>query len=136
MERLTYVNGNGYIYFVIDGYKVRIDDVDVLKVAERLKYYEDLAEQERLIILPCKIGTKVYVVEDIGNWYDIPCGHEWECEFCSTDCPSYRQEYIVKKVVSPRIVHSYLDAQIIEEKLGKSAFLSKEEAESSLKTNG
>ena len=38
----------------------------ILKLAEKLKHYEDLEEQGRLIELPCKIGDTVYVVEDWG----------------------------------------------------------------------
>lgn len=51
------------------------------KVWERLKYYEDLEEQGRLAVLPCKIGDTVWLVEtepcnragcpyqgDYGNW--------------------------------------------------------------------
>lgn len=62
MERLTYTNGNEYIYFIIDGYKVRINDVDVLRVAERLKHYEDLEEQGKLVFMPCKEGDTVYKI--------------------------------------------------------------------------
>lgn len=31
------------------------------KVWERLKYFEDLQEQGRLVVLPCKVGETVYV---------------------------------------------------------------------------
>lgn len=30
------------------------------KVWERLKYYEDMEEQGRLVVLPCKVGDTVY----------------------------------------------------------------------------
>ena len=62
MERLTYENNNGCIYFVIDGEKVTINDVGILKVAQKLKEYEDLEEQGLLLRLPCKIGDTIYEV--------------------------------------------------------------------------
>lgn len=36
------------------------------KAMEKLKHYEDLEEQGRLIKLPCKVGTKVYNI----TWWD------------------------------------------------------------------
>lgn len=40
----------------------------------RLREYEDLREQGQLVILPCKIGTRVYrIVPDSSvNWPDPP----------------------------------------------------------------
>lgn len=106
---------------------------EIYNALSKLRYYENLEEQERLIILPFKFGTKVYVVEDNGYWCDVPCGHEGECEYCDTDCPFYDQEYIVEKVVSPRIINSYLDVQLVEGKLGKTVFLNREEAEAAIR---
>ena len=42
MERLTHINGNGDIYFIVDGKKVYVDDVVMLRIAEKLKHYEDI----------------------------------------------------------------------------------------------
>jgi hypothetical protein len=40
----------------------------------QLSEYEDLKEQDRLVILPCKIGTRVYrIVPDLSvTWPDPP----------------------------------------------------------------
>lgn len=40
----------------------------------QLSEYEDLKEQDRLVILPCKIGTRVYrIVSDLSvTWPDPP----------------------------------------------------------------
>ena len=65
MERLTYENNNGCIY-LIDGEKVTINDVDILKVAQKLKEYEDLAEKDLLLRLPCKVGDKLYRLDSVG----------------------------------------------------------------------
>ena len=66
MERLTYENNNGCIYFVIDGEKVIINDVGLLKVAQKLKEYEDLEEQGLLLRLPCKVRDKLYRLDSVG----------------------------------------------------------------------
>lgn len=33
----------------------------LLEAADRLTYYEDLEEQGRLVVLPCKVGDTVYI---------------------------------------------------------------------------
>ena len=87
----------------------------------------------RVVVLPCKFGSKVYVMEDVGDWHDIPCGHESECEVCSTDCHLYNQKYVVEKVISERFAMTCLDMQLVERGLGKTVFLTREEAEAALK---
>lgn len=39
------------------------DDEEIEAVYRKLKDYEDLEEQGRLVILPCKVGDVVYVTE-------------------------------------------------------------------------
>ena len=46
--------------------KEEIDDV-----YERLKYFEDMEEQGRLLILPCKPGQIVYVLRQSWNGWNI-----------------------------------------------------------------
>ena len=133
MKRHTFMSDG---YYAISG-EENFDDQDENycgAAIDKLAYYEDLEEQGRLLVLPCKLGTKVYVIEDVGEWYDVPCGYENECESCSIDCRLYNQKYVVKKVVSPRIVCSVLDAQIIERELGKTVFFTYEEAEAAINT--
>lgn len=38
--------------------------VKILRLAEKLKYYEDAEEQGRLLVLPCKIGDSLYWIDD------------------------------------------------------------------------
>ena len=40
------------------------------KMYEKLKHYEDLEEQGRLIELPCKVGDTVYYLDDGEIYYD------------------------------------------------------------------
>ena len=67
-ERLTVTSDKGGVAFTFDlDITCRPSEAQkILKLAEKLKHYEDLEEQGRLIELPCKIGDTVYVVEDWG----------------------------------------------------------------------
>ena len=84
---------------------------------ERLKEYEDLEEQGRLVKLPCKIGTKVY---DITWWDDV------------------QEKVVVKGKTYYRRIHKHKVSKStfgytdIEE-IGKTVFLTKSEAEEKLK---
>ena len=67
MERLTNIGTNGEIY---------ISDMDETRrygqketAYKRLKMYEDEDEQQLLIHLICKVGTKVYVFLPNDNHY-------------------------------------------------------------------
>ena len=67
MDRLTARTKNGHAYLV----NVKPDEQEVdsphkntlqciLDCFERLAQYEDLEEQGRLVVLPCKVGNTVY----------------------------------------------------------------------------
>ena len=83
---------------------------------EKLGKYEDLEEQDRLIKLPCKIGTKVY---DITWWDDI------------------EEKVVVKGKAYYRTVHKHKVTKVpftysdIDD-FGKTIFLTKSEAEQKL----
>ncbi len=62
MDRLTTVNGNNNIEFVINESRVRIKDTDTLAVAKKLKEYEDLEESGNLLRSPCRLGDTVYIL--------------------------------------------------------------------------
>lgn len=62
MERLTQTSDKGGVAFTFD-LTISCEPNEakkILKVAEKLKQYEDLEEQGRLLRLPCDIGTRVY----------------------------------------------------------------------------
>lgn len=46
------------------------DCEEIDAVYRKLKEYEDLDEQGRLIKLPCKVGQHIYIVHQYGNWID------------------------------------------------------------------
>jgi hypothetical protein len=104
MNRLTHLNGNGDIYFIVDGVRVRIDEIEELRVAEKLKHYEDLEEQGRILVLPCKEGDTIYRIkkfceENIGykEFYRPSVEFENDCEYyepvyCAGDCEKCNAE--------------------------------------------
>ena len=66
MERLTTTSDKGSVAFTFD-LEVEAtpqEMVKILRLAEKLKYYEDLEEQGRLLALPCKIGDRLYWIDD------------------------------------------------------------------------
>ena len=84
---------------------------------EKLKEYEDLEEQGRLIKLPCKIGDEVY---NITWWDDV------------------QEKVVVKGKTYYRTIHKHKVSKSafgytdIEE-IGKTVFLTRKEAEAKLK---
>ena len=66
MERLTMTSDKGGVAFTFD-LEVEATPQEIIKIlrlAEKLKYYEDLEEQGRLLVLPCKIGDSLYWIDD------------------------------------------------------------------------
>src|SRR5574344_240904 len=66
MERLTQINGNNEVYCIVDDKKIVVENIDMLKICQRLKLYEDLEEQGLLLRLPCKVGDTIYVNGILG----------------------------------------------------------------------
>lgn len=58
MERLTQTSNKGGVAFTFDlDITCRQSEAEkILKLAEKLKAYEDAYEQGRLLVLPCKVG--------------------------------------------------------------------------------
>lgn len=71
MERLTTTSDKGGVAFTFD-LEVEAtpqEMVKILRLAEKLKYYEDAEEQGRLLVIPCKIGDRLHWIDedDDGN---------------------------------------------------------------------
>lgn len=68
MERLTKTSDSGEAAFTFDLYIncLPSEAKKILNLATKLKEYEDLEEQGRLIKLPCKVGDNVYIVKRYG----------------------------------------------------------------------
>ena len=86
------------------------------KTWERLKYYEDLEEQGRLLVLPpCKVGDIVYV-----NFY----GRVVETTVKSIQIGLHGKLYLTTGMYAPWV-----------EDMGKTWFLTKEDAERAIGGN-
>lgn len=102
MERLTKKDA----YWIDEEFWISAeepDDEEIDKVYMKLKDYEDLEEQGRLIVLPCKIGDTIYIT---GS--------------------RYRRGRIESWINTGKFRISDM------EELGKHIFLTKEEAEKAL----
>lgn len=64
MERLTQTSDSGGVAFTFDlDITCRPSEAKkILNLATKLKEYEDLEEQDRLVKLPCKVGDVLYRV--------------------------------------------------------------------------
>lgn len=115
MERLTMKAEDGYERVSIWTKNQQLID--------KLAYYEDLEEQGRLVILPCKVGDTIYAVGEIVKEYKvISVGYPSNkatnrSEFCIETLP----------VNGSRVVVAFYDKEF-----GKNVFLTKSEAEEKL----
>ena len=104
MERLTTHDPNRQLFVCSANYK------SWNEIYDRLAYYEDLDEQGRLVVLPCKVGDTVYRV--------------WP----------YRKPIITEhKMHDITEIAKYIDAFGIT--FGKTVFLTREEAEKALEVS-
>ena len=105
------------------------DCEEIDAVYRKLKDYEDLEEQGRLIKLPCKVGDTVW-----DNDFGRPCAYTITA-FSFGEC----EEYICEPVTTKKAVFYYANSSgsitgsFAESEIGKSVFLNKSEAEAKLK---
>ena len=128
MERLTQTSNSGGVAFTFD-LDITCQPSEarkILNLATKLKDYEDLEEQGRLIKLPCKVGDKIFLDfagfgKDIDKFtvkdFHLDCFEDGEtilfCDYESND--------------------KTLSGQIDVTEFGKTVFLTKAEAEQKLK---
>ena len=93
------------------------DCEEIDAVYRKLKEYEDLEEQGRLVKLPCKIGTEVY---DITWWDNVQ-------EKVVIKGKSYYRTVYKHKLTKLPFTYSDID------NFGKTVFLTKAEAKAKLK---
>lgn len=79
MGRLTQASNSGGVAFTFDlDITCQPSEVrKILNLATKLKEYEDLEEQDRLIKLPCKIGDKVWHISGMAIKEDVISGIEY-----------------------------------------------------------
>ena len=123
MERLTQTSNKGGLAFTFD-LDITCEESEIRKIAklgERLKKYEDLEEQGLLLRLPVKMGEKLFTVE---NYSDTAMPVIYEYTFDGIEEDGLRLMYKGRKE----------DVCVFDlEGIGKTVFLTKEEAEQALK---
>lgn len=130
MERLTgIISYCSFTYCDNEG-KCKIENVCYDKqLYEKLKNYEDLEEQGRLIKLPCKVGDTVYVISSRCN------GEEIDDEWCKThDCDNCAFVYETK--ATKYLLYQLWKGNNKTYIFGKTIFLTKAEAEKALAEMG
>lgn len=128
MERLTRTSNLGGVAFTFDlDITCQPSEMKkILKIAEKLKRYEDAEEQGLLIRLPCKVGDKIFLDfagfgKDIDKFtvkdFHLDCFEDGEtilyCDYESND--------------------KTLSGQIDVMEFGKTVFLTEAEAKAKLK---
>ncbi|PWY59034.1 hypothetical protein DMI82_12500 [Blautia sp. BCRC 81119] len=93
---------------------------------EKLATYEDLEEQGLFVRLPVATGTNVYVVgsflDCIYDYEHCEATQKWKCEEY-VQCEYEKKKYYVKEIKF---------TSIMKNSIGKSIFLTREEAENKL----
>ena len=122
-------------HFCQYGYKCRSlveRKCPVLRIFDKLAYYEDLEEQGRLIVPPCKVGDTVYYINTFYQKNPIIT----KCEVDALHITSGKNQLGHKKPSYALVRNASmksLSTRIKFEDFGKTVFLTKEEAEEKLK---
>ena len=124
MERLTQTSDKGGVAFTFD-----LDVIcqpsemkKILKIAEKLKEYEDLEEQGLLLRLYCNVGDTVYCIEDKKIWD------------CIVDKVTIsRTNGVWFEVKTPKSMPDISAIEYTENAFGETVFLTQAEAEQKLK---
>ncbi len=124
MERLTYKTNGKYMNTVVEQAPPYAIDCDIDTAITKLAEYENLEEQKKLLILPCAVGDTVYEVQELRKRiqaYTIIAIHISNCGNL------YGWE-----LKDGKGVYSNVNG-FSEYAIGKTVFLTKEEAEAALK---
>ena len=100
-------------------------------ILARLAEYEDAEEQGLLLRLPCKVGSTVYVIDKycVVNIDNEECDSNELCETC---------RHYKKYVVCEKVMNNTFEIMMMMQdycgrfRFGKTAFLTREEAEAKL----
>lgn len=155
MERLTQTSNKGGVAFTfdLDITCERSEIKKILKVAEKLKNYEDAEEQGLLLRLPCKVGDTVYVDSTILPIEDMECYEDIDNKiplYFPARVVSFRfaKRNWMKIAVREKWLYEWIDDEtgpdsnyieceknftILLSMIGKTVFLTEAEAEAKLK---
>ena len=122
MERLTRTSDSGEAAFTFNLYIncLPSEAKKILNLATKLKEYEDLEEQGRLVKLPCKVGDTVYGIS-MGKFMNLTVNEI--SIFCMKG----------EKIINVKCQSSDEFRNYVEREFGKTIFLTKSEAEAKLK---
>ena len=144
MNRLTKRYNNGIATLDADAFMETQETIDreiqncypIKTAVERLAEYEDAEENGLLVRLPCKVGDTVYIKDKpvevsfihIEN-KDVTYCAEFDCVDCYV-CPFY-EDIVSWEGEHDCATNGYLE--FMADDIGKSVFLTREEAEQALK---
>lgn len=128
MERLTDKNADGNYFYPkcfekCDGLGAsrKCDNCEITtSICEKLGKYEDLEEQGRLVILPCKVGDKVYGLS-MGKIIRLTVN----------EISIFRMKG--EKIINAKCQNNDEFRNYVEREFGKNVFHTKSEAEAKLK---
>lgn len=149
MNRLTYKHDDKWCISGLNGKLISDKHANYWGEAiDRLAYYENLKEQNRLAIIPCNIGDTVYQ----PSYKFTACSacnitprykHDMDCEDCCHECDSECYPFIYEGRVCEFMLNSIGEVLVGVQfkdkwdtsrfKVGDGVFLTLEEAEEALK---
>lgn len=100
--------------------QLKLKDYQSIGTVEEFKELKNAEEQGLLLRLPCKVGTPVYMIAQDCNGDTLDCRYR-DCEGCS-----YLYSFVEENA---------FDTYMVDD-IGKTVFLTKEEAEQTLKQMG
>lgn len=136
-EDLFYMSDEEFDEYVSEMLSVEIDSqIGLLAVfyrnlwamaelREKLKDYEDLEEQGRLIKLPCNRGDKIYFIKSAFSMAHFPIEAKIT-SICGVDCDN-------DVMYSSITEYNKIDRRFKSSDIGKTVFLTKSKAEAKLK---
>ena len=133
MERLTY---RGTQTMTEDGIITpSYSDYSTRRIIEKLADYEDAEEQGLILRLPCKVGDTVYHESQYATVHKGVQAYQITNIMISQNKKGeWTKKYRAMMLLNGRIVDSQLNFSFDD--LGKTVFLTKEEAEQALKQMG
>lgn len=126
MSRLTMTSDQGGVAFTFDlDITCKPSEAQkILRLAEKLKHYEDLEEAGRLIELPCKVGDTVWNVNEYAEGFKIR-----PMKACCIVVKGNNKKYVYLEYTD---TNDYLEHGYGFDDFGYVLFLTKAEAEAKL----
>lgn len=130
MDRLTMTSDKGGTAFTfdLDITCEKSEIMKILKIAEKLKKYEDLEEQGKMLKLPCAVGDTVY---EVCEGFIEPC--TVEVIFIADYKDKEGNSSYMAEIHYDREDCPWVSTEIYFTDIGKTVFTTREEAETALK---